>query len=134
MPEMEPNHHRSVAQSTAVLSYSVVFMATQPCSVAPHSRAPGDLRTSGAFLNPRHARDGTKPPSQCCTIDCGSFVLRGLHGNATVLGCASLKGPRRPPNVGGFSWAGRRSRHDDPQPRPMLYRLVPLGAWRPSRT
>ena len=40
--------------------------------------------------------------SQCCTIDRGSFVLRGLHGNASVLGCASLKGPRRTPNVGGF--------------------------------
>jgi hypothetical protein len=45
---------------------------------------------------------GTEPPSQGCSIDRGSIVLRGLHGNATVLGCASLKGPRRTPNVGGF--------------------------------
>jgi hypothetical protein len=42
----------------------------------------------------QHARDGTEPPSQCCSIDCGFFVLRGLHGKST-------REPPTTPTAGG---------------------------------
>jgi hypothetical protein len=48
MPEMEPNRHRSVAQLTAVSSFSVVFMAK-------HSRAPDHSDGRGPFCPARAA-------------------------------------------------------------------------------
>ena len=76
MPEMEPNRHRSVAQLTAVSSFSVVFMAK-------HSRAPDHSDDDG--------RGPFAPPARrCAGLVFGDLSETVASGDGSSTGTASL--------------------------------------------
>jgi hypothetical protein len=75
MPEMEPNRHRSVAQLTAVSSFSVVFMAKA-------LESPRPLRRPGAPFAP--------PARRCAGLVFGDLSETVASGDGSSTGTASL--------------------------------------------